>query len=311
MFSVLSLVKHRPLKVIRTAGLFIICFLLTIYCYALSGLIAAPEAIAQEKQYGPTNQRVAVLVFHAVGVEPDNTNVIRPEDLEATFQALKDGDYRPISLDQFHAFINGHTVVPPRAVLLTFDDGYRDIYEFVFPLTKRFNYPAVVFAISKWFDRYPRPEISREHLSLEEAGELLRSGLWRIGGHSYDGHRLVRGADNKEGAYLVTRTWLETESRLETEEEYCARVWMDITLNNNAIKLAGESEPQDFAFPYGAYCDDLVKMLKEAGCTYLYTNNPGLNEPRQDPSNIRRIGAGRKAHETMAVLEQYFGQYKN
>jgi len=317
MFLILLLLKYRPAAIILAAGSFIACLLLIIYSPALPGSSVSPEAGVQAEQSEPvyqsepTNQSVAVLVFHAVGEETANPNMMRLEDLEETFQALKDGDYHILSLEQFHAFIDGRAAVPPRAVLLTFDDGYRDVYKNIFPLTKRFNYPAVAFTVTKWFDRYPRPEISREHLNVEEAGELLRSGLWQIGGHSYDGHRLIRGAGKQVGAYLVTRTWLETESRLETEAEYRARVWVDISLDKAALKLAGVSEPQDFAFPYGAFNADLVKMLNEAGYTYLYTNNPGLNEPGQDPSYIRRISAGCNTFETIAILEQYFGQCKN
>lgn len=35
-------------------------------------------------------------------------------------------DYKPIPLEQFHDFIDGKAAVPPKAVLLTFDDGYQD-----------------------------------------------------------------------------------------------------------------------------------------------------------------------------------------
>jgi len=288
--------------IIKRAGLFAFCLLIYL---AWPGSSFSREASAQANQSEAKDQRVAVLVFHAIAEEPDNPNTMRPKDLEETFQALMDGGYHPISLEQFHAFIEGQAEVPPRAVLLTFDDGYSDVCKIVLPLTKRYNYPAVVFAVSKWFDRYPRPEHSREHLSIEESKELLSSGLWQVGGHSYDGHRLLVGSHNVTGAYLVTRRLVAEDFRLESEAEYRARIWQDINLNTIALKLAGVTEQKDFAFPYGAFNDDLVKMLNEAGYTYLYTNIPGLNEPGQDPSYIRRINAGRTAEETMTVLEKY------
>lgn len=308
MLIIQLLEKHRLMTIIKAAGLF--TFSLLIYL-ALPGSSVSLEASAQANQSMPADQRVAVLVFHAVAEEPSNPNTMRLKDLEETFQALLDGDYHPISLEQFHAFIEGRAEVPPRAVLLTFDDGYSDVYKVIFPLTKRYNYPAVVFAVSKWFDRYPRPENSREHLSVGEAKELLSSGLWQIGGHSYDGHRLISGSHNEEGAYLVTRRLMAEDFRLESEAEYRSRVWQDITLNTIALKRAGVNEPKDFAFPYNAFNADLVKMLNEAGYTYLYTNNPGLNEPGQDPSYIRRITAGRNAKETIAILEKYSAQNNN
>lgn len=291
------------------AGVFVVACLSAIFFLSLPEPGASKPTFRHEDiktEY--KGQRVAVLLFHAVDYYSANPNAMNLKDLEATFQALKDSGYRPIDLEQFHAFIDGRAVVPPKAVLITFDDGYRDIYENVFPLTKKYNYPAVVFTVTKWFDPHPRPEPSRSHLNVRDAGELLKSGLWSIGGHSYEGHRLVMGANNVQGPYYVTRAWKGIESRLESEAEYKARVWSDISLDRAALKRAGVAGPLDFAYPYGAFNTDVVKMLNEAGYIYLYLNEPGLNKPGQDPSYIHRISAGRNAHETMALLGWYFSQ---
>lgn len=291
------------------AGIFVGACLLVIFFMSLPEPSAAKPAFRQEAaKIKNGDQRVAVLLFHAVDLHYTNPNAMSLKDLEATFQALKDCDYKPIPLEQFHDFIEGKTTVPPKAVLLTFDDGYQDIYESVLPLTKKYNYPAVVFTITKWFSPHPRPEPSRKHLNVAEAGELLKSGLWSIGGHSYEGHHQVTGANNVQGPYYVTRAWKGVENRLESEAECKARVWSDISLDRAALKRVGGTEPRDFAYPYGAFNSDVVKMLNEAGYIYLYTNEPGLNKAGQEPSYIRRISAGRSAHETMALLGWYFSQ---
>lgn len=266
------------------------------------------SAASGHQQIQAKDQRVAVLLFHAVDYVSTNPNSMSLDQLEATFQALKTCGYHPITLQQFHDFIDGKAAVPPKAVLITFDDGYRDTYQCVLPLTKKFNYPAVVFAITKWFDTYRRPEPSRPHLSVQEAVYLSQSGLWSIGGHSYEGHRLGMSGNYVQGPYYVTKLWKSPEDRLETEAEYKARVWNDIVLDRAALKRLGITEPLDFAYPYGAFNRDVVKMLNEAGYIYLYLNEPGLSRPGQDPSYIYRITAGRNAHETMALLGWYFSQ---
>lgn len=254
------------------------------------------------------DQRVAVLLFHAVDYVSTNPNSMSLEQLEMTFEALKTCGYNTITLEQFHDFLDGKAPVPPKAVLITFDDGYRDIYQCVLPLTKKFNYYAVVFAVTKWFDTYHLPEPSRPHLSIQEAAYLCESGLWSIGGHSYEGHRLVMSGNYVQGPYYTTRLWKGAENRLETEEEYKARVWSDIILDRAALQRLGIVEPRDFAYPYGACNQEVVKMLHEAGYVYLYLNKPGLNKPGQDLSGIYRITAGRDAHETMALLGWYFSR---
>lgn len=259
-------------------------------------------------QTGNGDQAVAVLLFHAVENAPATPNIMSSDTLEATFQAIKECGYHPIGLEQFHAFIDGRAGVPPKAVLITFDDGYRDIYEIVYPLTKKYNYPAVVFTVSKWFDPYPRPEHNRPHLNVSEAVELVKSGLWSVGGHSYEGHRQVEVSGNQTEPYYVARAWNNTEGRHENKEEYYARVWSDISLDRAALERAGIKGPRDFAFPYGAFNSDVIEMLNKAGYVYLYMTEPGLNRRGQDPSYIYRISAGQSVHETMALLGWYFSR---
>jgi len=293
----------------------------------------AAGATAGEKRgsFVGSDRGVAVLLFHAVegeaaekntegvnlsnkgSAEPfagpasdSNGHVITAEELENTFFLLKTCGYHPVSLDEFHSFIEGKGEVPPKAVLITFDDGYADVYEKVLPLTQKYGFPAAVFAVSKWFDLYPRPEKSRRHLSCEEARRLLASGLWHIGGHGYEGHRLIAGSGGRLGPFYTTRAWLAGEGRLETDAEYRARVWGDLVLERAALARAGVQEVRDFAFPYGAFNQELVLLLNEAGYTYLYTNEPGLNRPGQDKSHICRITASADSQKTLEELERLF-----
>ncbi|BAF60824.1 hypothetical protein PTH_2643 [Pelotomaculum thermopropionicum SI] len=298
-----SFLAVKIITVIFTGAFLLVLFLL---CTREPAPAPSQPAVGRTVYGGYGGQGVAVLLFHAVGGASAGPDTISPEDLEATFQLLKDCGYVPIDLNRFHDFLEGKAGVPARAVLLTFDDGYRDVYEYALPLTEKYRFPAVAFAVTKWFDPYPRPEASRSHLSAGEAKELLVSGLWQIAGHSYEGHRLAAGPGGVYRPYLLTRTWKPAENRFESEAEYKARVWSDIVLDRAALKRIGVAEPLDFAYPYGAPDPGLIQILKEAGYVYLYTNEPGLNKPGQDPSRIFRITAGRHPHETMALLAWYF-----
>lgn len=73
--------------------------------------------------------------------------------------------YRVVSAEQALAALRGGPALPRRAVLLTFDDGYRDFGEIAWPILRRYGMSAVVFvptaypdaaAREFWWDRLAR-----------------------------------------------------------------------------------------------------------------------------------------------------------
>ncbi len=257
---------------------------------------------AQEIEISP-DQRVAVLTFHSVysGYDP-NPVVISVQELEKTFQILVRNGYNPITLEQFHNFIDGKHGVPDRAVLFTFDDGYEDNCLLAYPLAKKYKIPAVVFAVTKWFTDYPRPEPHRPHLTREQVGDFVYEGLWTVGSHSHDGHRKLPGYLGA-GSFYTTR--IVSSGYTESEADYKARIWNDIALSYYVLQGLG-FDPVDFAFPYGSYNETVKTVLLDIGYKYLYTNEPGLNKAGQDAGKIFRISSAKTAEENLALLNRYF-----
>ncbi len=254
-----------------------------------------------------SSQKAAVLTFHAVsaGLEA-NPAVISQNELEKTFQLMLQNGYHPINLAQFHGFLDGgKSGVPEKAVLVTFDDGYEDNFLLAYPTAQKYRIPAVVFPVTKWFADYPRPEPHRPHLSLAQAQTIISEGLWSLGSHGYDGHRVVPG-DPGTGFFYTTPV-VQPGSN-ETEPEYKARIWNDVLLSTYTLERLVGIRPVDFAFPYGSSGEIAKEILARAGYRYLYTNEPGLNRPGQDPSRILRITAAKTAGQNLALLDAYFAR---
>ncbi len=276
-------------------------FIISLLSFAvvLTGFFDLPRA-----QRVSSDQRVAVITFHAVSkdFEP-NPTVISQDELEKTFQLMQQRGYRPINLEQFHGFIDGKIGVPQKAVLITFDDGYEDNFLLAYPMAQKYNFPAVIFAVAKWFSDYPRPEPHRPHLSADQAKTLMAKGLWSIAGHSYDGHRKVSGEKGPGSFYT---TMVADNVYRESDLEYKARLWTDVSLTAFTLEKFGV-KPVDFAFPYGSYNDTIKEILLKSGYKYFYTNDPGLNSPGQDPKHIFRLSSAPTADENLALLDYYFG----
>src|SRR5436305_12728994 len=84
-------------------------------------------------------------------------------------------DYTVVSLDDVIAHYLERKPLPPRAVLITFDDGYLDNLENAVPILRRHGYPAVLFVPLGYLnERRPLPH--DEHLAAR--GILNRTLDW-------------------------------------------------------------------------------------------------------------------------------------
>ena len=109
---------------------------------------------------------VVVLGYHGVRPDewPDGTMAfenlhVRASVFDAQCAMVRESCH-PISLQQWRDAIAGRAVLPARPVLITFDDGYRNVSTVAAPILARHGLPAVVFACSDpsahrrllWFD---------------------------------------------------------------------------------------------------------------------------------------------------------------
>lgn len=142
-----------------------------------------------------------VLAYHDVVDHDANLtfDAITLRNLSMHFDWLRQNGYRVVSVDDLVAAQRGERPMPPRAVLLTFDDGYRSFYTHVYPLLTAFNYPAVLSVVGSFLDVPPRAQVRfgsdlvarEDFVSWEQLRELRRSGLVEIGSHTFGLHTTI------------------------------------------------------------------------------------------------------------------------
>ncbi len=92
-----------------------------------------------------------MLMYHSVVENPQLTeNSIGTSKSSAVFEAHMRAlatQFSPVSIDQIVAFVNGGPALPPRAVAVTFDDGFLDNYEVALPILNRYSVPAVFYIL--------------------------------------------------------------------------------------------------------------------------------------------------------------------
>ncbi len=99
----------------------------------------------------------AILTFHHVrparpdGFQPNRNLEITPDFLDALLSGIRAWGDEIVSLDEAHRrLVDGD--FRRRFVVLTFDDGYRDIHDFAYPVLKRHDAPFAIFVASRFAD---------------------------------------------------------------------------------------------------------------------------------------------------------------
>jgi peptidoglycan/xylan/chitin deacetylase (PgdA/CDA1 family) len=124
--------------------------------------------------------KVPVLMYHDIVPKKEVFFDVTPEELTAHFELIRSQGMTPISLTELVNHLQTGMQLPDKPILLTFDDGYEGHYKYVFPLLKKYNYPAVFSVyINKMTKNMGRPGINWQQLQ-----EMAQNPLVTIASHS-------------------------------------------------------------------------------------------------------------------------------
>ncbi|HEU4753330.1 MAG TPA: polysaccharide deacetylase family protein, partial [Armatimonadota bacterium] len=113
-------------------------------------------------------QDVAVLMYHDITDQPSVYFDIRVAEFRRQLRELKEAGASVISMADLYDHLHGGKPIPPRAVVLTFDDGYLGNLENAYPLLKEFGYPATFFVHTSAVG----VKTGREHMTWEQLKKL-------------------------------------------------------------------------------------------------------------------------------------------
>ena len=121
---------------------------------------------------------VPVLNYHQVEVKDGNPLTLHPEQFEAQMAYLKEEGYTTVTIDELMDACENGAALPEKPVVITFDDGYEDNYEYAYPILQKYGFKATIFLIYDLTDAYPG------YLTWNEIAEMKASGLMRFESHT-------------------------------------------------------------------------------------------------------------------------------
>ncbi len=240
---------------------------------------ATPSAVPHQAKLvvKTTGQKVHVpiLLYHYVEVNRDLKDTTRtklsvtPYWFEKQLQFLKDNGYTAITFGQLYEAISHLAPLPPRPVILTFDDGYRDFYTDAWPLLKKYQVKATTFVVADFLDK-------PNYMSTWQLAEIATDSaqLVTIGSHTLHHVALTAASKDKDIAEI-------TQSKAVLEKEFHQPVTV-------------------FAYPYGSFNKDVVAKVKEAGYLMAASTLFGATEFSDNLFVLPRIRIGNYAGKFFA-----------
>jgi peptidoglycan/xylan/chitin deacetylase (PgdA/CDA1 family) len=214
-----------------------------------------------------------VLMYHKVNDVPGNPVTVPTDLFDEQMAALRRFGYTVVSLDAVLDHFARVRPLPPRAVLITFDDGYRDNLENAVPVLQRHGYPAVVFVPIGYLDT-TRPLPHEEHLAIR--GVVNRTLFW-------DELRAL-----EEAGVSVQSHGIGHRPLADLEIDEAAR---EITVSKLRLEEHLGRPVRAFAFVKGSELDYHpvhLSLLRQAGYEVAFTSVSGSNRPTTDPLQLHR-----------------------
>lgn len=211
----------------------------------------------------PDSARVPILMYHYISTPPRNADKYRidlsvtPQDFERQLQFLRTNDYTAISLYDLYDHLTLGRSLPPKPVVLTFDDGYRDQYENAFPLLKKYGM-AGTFFLSTDFINAGNPN----YLTWKMVREMSDAGM-RI---------------ESQG-----RTHSDLRQR-----DFQFLVWEILGPIEQITAYTGK-RPRFFCYPAGRYDDDVIRVLRSVQTWAALTTEPGSTYTRANLMTWPRV----------------------
>ena len=228
------------------------------------------HAVPTETRFKPM-KGIPVLMYHKVSPDPHTGGLglrVPPEDFDWEMQYLKKNGYHAVGLGDVLDYFQQGKALPEKPIVITFDDGYKDNFQYAYPILRKYSYTATVFVVANTigetneFDVKKHLQPENKMMDWSEVQSLATGGI-TIGSHT------------------LTHPYL---SQISTEE-----AMQEIVESKKVLEKGLGKEVQFFCYPYGDYNDAIANMVKEAGYRAATTTQLGLNNPDTSPYLLKRI----------------------
>lgn len=175
--------------------------------------------------------------------------------VESDLRWLRDNGYQSVSLDRLIAFADGQEALPPKPVLITLDDGYRNNLTLLPSLLEQYDAHAVISVVGEYADIYTASgEDGSPHTCMSWEDLTRAAGMERLelANHSYYFHHLT----GRQGS---------AQRPDERRDSWQAAFTADTQSLQLVLSETCGVTPVCYAYPFGQLTEGADALLKEMG----------------------------------------------
>ena len=226
------------------------------------------EVVIPKRDWNPAGvtpggyQLVPVLVYHDIGPQPKGRMQIAVSKFEEQMRYLKAEGFTAVTLREFMEYTQLRRQLPPKSVVIGFDDGYKSFRQHAYPVLKALGFTATLFVYTDYVGA------GRNALSWKELRDLVAEGF-DVQAHSKSHADLRRQPG-------------------EAEALYARRMVSELRVADDLFKQHLGGSRQALAYPYGYTDDELIRHVKQHGYVAAFTVRRQTNPAFVFPLRINR-----------------------
>ena len=205
---------------------------------------------------------IPVLNYHGVEDGGNSPLHLSRKEFEEQMEYLYRKGYHTISPDQLIDHLQQGSPLPDKPILITFDDGYQNIYTNVFPIMRKYGFTGTVFLITD------EVGVNKRYLTWEQAEAMRKPGGSIEGGFIFGSHTL---------SHVPLDTLSPEEAFFQLEKSKEGMQWkLDVPVKY-------------FAYPTGTYSEVTQQMVAKAGYKGAFSIQFGRVGPDSNVYALERI----------------------
>jgi peptidoglycan/xylan/chitin deacetylase (PgdA/CDA1 family) len=204
---------------------------------------------------------IRILLYHYIrGVskarDPEGYRLaVSPANFSQQMALLRADGVHTVSLGDVMTAIDQGMRLPPRSIVLTFDDGYDDFAEHAVPVLEENGFTATTFVVPGFLDRHG-------YMTTAQVQEVAAAGM-TVGAHT------MHHIDLAVVAPGVARD--------------------EITRSREVLQQLTGQPVLDFAYPYGIFTRSVETIVEQAGFRDAVSTEPGSWQFASQPYILRRM----------------------